>query len=391
MVTKKKDLSIICKTTSFCNASCFYCFDQINQNTPKHLKIIDKDKLLHSFEKMCDWSNDISWCWHGGEPLLPGKEWYEDILYEMRKIAIKKDVNVNFNMQSNGLLLENNKPLIELLQAYNVNVGISYDGLTNKRSRRYDLPEEVLDLVSGGLLIINKYNIEYLRENYQYFNSHYKTFSFNWSFPSPEHQDLEFFLGDLDYALEKYKDYMLYYIYDKNANLTNGDRTLNDLILTGLGKETSTCNFGKCFESNLYCLSTECDLYKCDEINNEEFFLGTVDDFDSIDELSSSEKIKKLVNASSCQKKTCIENNCEYAPNCYVSCSARSYMESKGQRPYSFGCKIAKTLYPVVYEHLSNLNPSELLGINPIVRNLLISHGYLPAYLKKEIFHEMER
>lgn len=117
-------MQIILKMTTACNLNCVYCSEGDNapQNMPKEIffKLVDDLPAVLEFTK----SKDIEFLFHGGEPMLYGRENLK-ILIDYAKKNLPA-YNVKFLMQTNGTLIDDD--WIEFFKAEKINPGVSLDG-----------------------------------------------------------------------------------------------------------------------------------------------------------------------------------------------------------------------------------------------------------------------
>ncbi|HZB29150.1 MAG TPA: radical SAM protein, partial [Streptosporangiaceae bacterium] len=122
----------ILKIHSRCNLSCDYCYmyemaDQGWRRQPRKMAkhTVDwaaKRIAEHAHAKLL---NRIDITLHGGEPLLAGVEHLRYTIAAVRA-ACGPDVDVRFNVQTNGVLLD--RTFLELFLEQDVRVGVSLDG-----------------------------------------------------------------------------------------------------------------------------------------------------------------------------------------------------------------------------------------------------------------------
>lgn len=366
-------MNILYKTTSSCNANCSYCFDKINQDNKTQLMPLPQ--LHQIFEHLCCMDDYISWTWHGGEPTLAGQQYLEDAMFDMTMLAMQYNVQIDFGIQSNGILFD--KSWYDLFDKYSVQVGMSWDGINNLQSRRYSHTPPIGSM--GSLYIITPNNIDNLIEDYKFANKHNLQVSRNWVFPN-DGQTVEDIWGDPNVPIQKYLKFLQFYIWDANGQTQ--DRNINGWILQSLGKHSDTCLFGNCWDTDLFCLDYHGKIYKCDELHRPELLIGDILNFNSIEELKQSKTVQTQLQKKEKWKKTDCKD-CPYLGLCFQGCYTRAIQESKGEHPYSFGCLLTKTILPFLYEQISNLAPEQFIKLNPVIKDLLISNNYVPAFIKE--------
>ena len=117
-------MQIILKMTTACNLNCVYCSEGDNapQFLPKEIfyKLVDELPPLLDLRK----TKDAEFLFHGGEPMLYGKENLKALIdYAKKNLPA---YNVKFLMQTNGTLIDDD--WINFFKAENISVGISLDG-----------------------------------------------------------------------------------------------------------------------------------------------------------------------------------------------------------------------------------------------------------------------
>jgi uncharacterized protein len=127
----KRVTCFVLKVASRCNLNCSYCYmynlgDKTYLNQPKFMTLDTITALAERLETYGK-AADIPYMqvvFHGGEPLLLGKEYFESCV----KIFKEKtpSVDVSFIVQTNGVNLD--QEWYNWLQANQVKVGISIDG-----------------------------------------------------------------------------------------------------------------------------------------------------------------------------------------------------------------------------------------------------------------------
>ena len=86
-----------------CNLKCEYCYTKNRKTEENRIPAKNIFKLINFLNSVKDIKN-INFTWHGGEPLLMGKGYFEKILkYQENNL---KNISYNNIIQTNGLLLD---------------------------------------------------------------------------------------------------------------------------------------------------------------------------------------------------------------------------------------------------------------------------------------------
>jgi uncharacterized protein len=147
----------ILKVHSRCNLACDYCYmyemaDQSWRRQPRKMARPTVDWVArriaeHAHAKLLE---RVDVTLHGGEPLLAGVEHLRYTIETIRA-ACAPDVEVRFNVQTNGILLD--RPFLELFREHDVRVGVSLDGDEDghDRHRRWANGNGSFQAVQAGL------------------------------------------------------------------------------------------------------------------------------------------------------------------------------------------------------------------------------------------------
>lgn len=119
------------KIASRCNLNCSYCYmynmgDNTYMDQPKFMSeetIIQLARKLKAYTEECEIDN-IALVFHGGEPLLCKREYYENFFNIFQREA--PDLGVEYLVQTNGVTLD--QEWYDFFNEHGVIVGISMDG-----------------------------------------------------------------------------------------------------------------------------------------------------------------------------------------------------------------------------------------------------------------------
>ena len=156
-----KCTSLVVKIASRCNLNCTYCYmynmgDESYRSQPKVMSHETIDMLIDRISEHCI-EHEIKKfliVFHGGEPLLAGKQFFNEFVTKVREKI--KNVNVKFSVQTNGLLLD--EDWCDLLHRLNVRIGISLDG-TPEQNNKYRLDHKgrgSYDSIVEGIRIVKR-------------------------------------------------------------------------------------------------------------------------------------------------------------------------------------------------------------------------------------------
>jgi uncharacterized protein len=115
-------VTVIVKVTNACDMKCRYCFIEPSVYH-KTMKPQTAERVIHAFLDS-DHFESVHFVWHGGEPLLRGRRFFERIFDEQR--ACDTRVRFSNSTQTNATHLDDD--MLELLLANDVSIGLSLDG-----------------------------------------------------------------------------------------------------------------------------------------------------------------------------------------------------------------------------------------------------------------------
>ena len=135
-----RDIAVIAKPVgSRCNMNCAYCYYlEKGQFSTSKKQTRMSFSLLEKLIKQTIEANSgpvVSFVWHGGEPTLAGLDFYKQVV-AVEKKYLPKGWQVWNNLQTNGLII--NDEWCKFLRDNRFDVGLSIDGdkLTHDKNRR---------------------------------------------------------------------------------------------------------------------------------------------------------------------------------------------------------------------------------------------------------------
>lgn len=149
--------SFLVKIASRCNLDCDYCYvyHHADQSWRKMPKLLAEEHQQAFARRLAEYARVTALkraavIFHGGEPLLAGADRIAEFVRRIR--AATPDLDIEFGMQTNGLLLSDQ--MLDLLEAEGIAVSLSIDGpreahdlhrTTRKRRSSFDLVEAALE------------------------------------------------------------------------------------------------------------------------------------------------------------------------------------------------------------------------------------------------------
>ncbi len=304
---------------STCNLDCHYCYylDKALQYGGK--QAVMSDELLEAYVRQYIEANDVpevTFCWHGGEPLLLKPDFYRKAIEFQKKYAGEKKI---FNtLQTNGLLL--NEEWCDLFAEHEFLIGVSMDGpkdihdtfrLTKNQEPTFDRVMDGINLMKSKgvefntLSVVNKLCEGRGREIYRFFKSlgsHYMQFlpavehvidKPTYHRPlivSPEHEGA--YIAEWSVSAKGYGKFLIdifdewvindvgtYYVQMFDATLANTCGAMPGVCSMG-----ETCGDALVVEHNG-------DVYSCDHFVYPEYKLGNIAETDLLDIYNTRKRI----------------------------------------------------------------------------------------------------
>ena len=369
---------LVLKYTNNCNLRCAYCYAYKAETFNEKLDYVYIENavklIVESFGK------NPTVVFHGGEPLLRFKDMKHDVVSLLEKFP-----DVEFSIQTNATLI--NEEVSKFLKKYNISIGVSIDGVSEKGNSLRTYAEGKASYIStlDGIKCLLKHNNqpsvsivatknnkdEILNTIKALFEMGIRHFIVLDYFPAGRGKGKKDNLTlSLKENIELRKNILLF-INDHNANQTNSKNLITERKTIQLIKKIvywrslymcseSPCGAGR----RMLALGADGNLYPCDEFisSDKEFVIDHISNIRNLKEcLRNSEIIKKcynhrIENISKCSQ--CIWRNI-----CEFHCAGNSfYFNGALNQPTSL-CEYFKCMIPLTMELLYNkrINPRNIL------------------------------
>lgn len=341
----------IIKVTGRCDLRCSYCYvgdKSKNFNLPisHYKKFIDK--LYIELKKRNNTRCQI--IFHGGEPLIVGKEYIKEAITYAKSVI--SDIDLEFSMQSNGYSID--EEWIELFKEFDVRVGISLDGtkrfhdkcrITAKNSPTFDkIINNILKLKKEGLSdsVLMVYNDDFYgneKEILDFLIKHSLNCKIN---PLIK-------CGDAKSEQKTYSKFLInlfkeYIKSETTINIRPISTILNAILYNNTIRE---CTFSNSCIKNFICLNYDGNIYPCGRFSNlKSFCYGNID---KVDNVIDYEKRDFLVSRKVDNKiEEC--NSCKYKKLCTGGCTMTALVDSSDVYSKTCFCAEYKELFEFMHK-----------------------------------------
>lgn len=351
---KANRISGIIKLTENCNFICEFChYSQAKTRTKKIMPIflcknIMKQIVIHNKKFQILNNNFI---FHGGEPLLVGIDYFEEILNYEKELMNKYNVSINNSVQTNASLI--NEEWANLFKDFNFSVGISLDGdenlnchfstLSNKNLVTSTLEKyhflRNIGVEVGILSVITQKHLSKSREFYNFLiDNHIEKIGL---LPCVNDNSNDT-VNAIDLA-RFYKELFQLYFF---GNTILKIREFNIIIEKALGSPIirNCANCGRASCGNYLTFDSKGEVYFCDFAYDKSKSLGSIN-HNSIEDIINLEKYKlHYQKAHQFYEKHC--NSCKIKHLCGGACYRNDIIQN-GKTQNRF-CEMYKSFYPYV-------------------------------------------
>jgi uncharacterized protein len=362
-------LSLTVKTISACNLACRYCDADIYSH-----KRISFEVLAHVVKKALKTDADVNFIWHGGEPLLLGKEFYRKAVWLQQRCKLPGQ-RVTNSLQTNGTLLD--EGWLDFFDQAGFSLGLSLDGPAQLHDRHrvlakgYDSFEKVMRAAMlmkqrnrefGVLAVVTEDTIRFgAKELFRFFvDNGLKKFDLLCQHPAIN-------AGRREYISRHTQSRFMRQVFDlwlaeddPEVSIREFDSILRSLIG---GQHTLCVLAGGCI-GKYFAIDPDGSVFHCDEFMFDQAYnLGNIRTTD-FEALQRTEKIQHL-NRENCENIQTLD--CPWVSVCNGGCPKDRYINRM------FGlttrcCGFADLIEHIVLRLEENPSLAGRLGFPPLTR-----------------------
>jgi uncharacterized protein len=356
------NMHAIIMTNKHCNLACSYCYvlNKSADNMPVSLAIHIVDELLN----YNDPDQPTRFIWHGGEPMLAGIDFYEQICqYISERFPCHKAENY---IQTNGILL--NDEWINFFIKHDFKVGVSMDGgkEIHDACRRDHGGEGSFDrvyqnvmrarqrgLIVGFLSVITRHSIGHEEEIFQFFYNNRFDFGFHPITSLSPDMDRDLAITPQDFAAATIKFFDLGFRQPAPV-VTNVTPTMHYAMSIMMGCPSGFCVLSKSCAVEYLSIEPNGQVQICDRFagNNDTAF-GDISRM-CLDEILQSPIRLQMLERWNQTRTKCLP--CEWSKICYGGCMHEAYIQAGSIHAKDPNCEA----YKQIFAHISSALSDEL-------------------------------
>lgn len=381
-------IGVMWKTVSEdCNLACDYCYYSTCKGKPgKSIRKIDS-VLLDSFiqEYMSLSQGMTSFAWQGGEPLLAGLDFFEEVVALQAKHAPANTVISN-SLQTNGTLIT--ERWARFFNRYHFLLGVSLDGPQAIHDlRRVDSQgggsfDRVMTGIShlrnydvdfNILTVIHKGNVGKAKELFEFYEQ--EEFRFVQFIPCMEfHSQHTAQPGKYEISPKEYGDFLCaaFDCWYNDGNPYISERFFDNMLSVYAHRESELCVHRKSCSQTLI-LEQNGDVFPCDFYIHPDWKVGNVG-VNRLTEIRRHPLYREFVELKTKLPESC--PSCPWLSLCYGGCPrSRTWSDDMQTSGTDYFCESYRQVYAYAHERMN------FLAVR--VRRGLFEQGTAAAYRGK--------
>lgn len=344
-----KHITLIIKVTNSCDMGCRYCFIEPAVYS-KTMKVEIAQRLIRTFLDS-KYFEAVNFVWHGGEPLLRGMAFFEELLVEQRSRPTQ--VRYQNSVQTNATRLDD--PMLEFLDENDFHIGLSLDGPKrlndNVRLLSIDQHPSAHDITvdaanrlqargraAGAIVVVNANNVQEPEVVYQEFKSHGIHMKIN---PLMRSGLAAASGADLGITAEQYGAFAvrLFNVWFDDPEPTIGIDPFENHIarLLRLAGAMHECHFARSCHESFLGIAPDGDIYPCGMFQGEPAFrYGNIAAL-TPEEVHTTAVFERIAKRELDVLQTC--SNCDFYEMCYSGCMFHSLKNANRFEEKDYYCK----------------------------------------------------
>ncbi len=354
-------LTLIVKVTNACNMRCRYCFiePEIFHQT---MSVATMQRVVRAFLDSPQLSS-IQFVWHGGEPLLRGRGFFEQIIAEQQ--ARPTQVRFANAVQTNATHLDDD--LLELLTTSGFHIGLSLDGpaRVNQRSRKLrvvrDTDAHAVTIAAAArlrehgqtpaaIVVVNRLNIGAAAAIYREFKLRGIEMQLN---PLVQSGLAAAGEEDLGITADEYGDFLvrMFDLWFDDPHPTISIEPFRHHIARILGVATApNCHFARSCHRSFLGISPRGDLFPCGMFQGEpEFRYGNIHEL-APEDVAGTALFDRIDRREQRVLETC--SRCVFLDLCYSGCMFHSLKNQRAFEEKDYYCGSYKQYFEHVLRRL---------------------------------------
>ncbi|MGN0180051.1 MAG: radical SAM protein [Monoglobaceae bacterium] len=333
-------INILILPTDACNMNCVYCF---HKPYSCHIEKISISTVKRLLDITAPHYKTINIIWHGGEPLLMGLKFFQDVL----TLQQEYDCTIKNSVQSNLTLLT--PEMADFFAENDISISGSYDGVCNENLRGHSdaiLSGRQLMIDRGKrcglIMVVSGVNIEHLIESYIFFKSIGVNFSLN-PYLEQRGSPKSALTLEANVAIRRMNELFDYWATDISGNIhISYFRNILEFLLL---QKKSICSFTSCM-GRWIGVHHDGTLGPCNRYFPNEYCFGNVHDYADIGQAFESDGFVNLLKKAIARREKC--KSCEIFDFCCGGCNNTALNENGIDNNGGLSCK----LLIGVFEHI---------------------------------------
>ncbi|MDO3409333.1 anaerobic sulfatase maturase [Saccharibacillus sp. CPCC 101409] len=361
-------MSVMWKTVSEdCNLACDYCYYSTCGGKPDaQIRRVEREVLERFVRQYMDYGRGPAvFMWQGGEPLLAGRDFFEEVVRLQAQYA-PPHTTISNSLQTNGTLI--NDKWAGFFKTYNFLIGVSLDGPRDAHDARrpYADGSGSFDRAMRGiehlrrrdvdfniLTVVHRENVHRAAELMAFYRE--QRFSHVQFIPCMDFktQDAEG-AGTYEITPEEYGEFLCgaFDAWYADGRPVLSVRFFDNMLSVYINREAELCQHREhCPESLIF--EQDGSAYPCDFFINDDWKLGSIAD-DSLEDLMQSPVWEKFRALKPGLPEPC--RNCPWRSLCHGGCPRSRTDTGEGLRggPDYF-CESYTRFYAYAHERMTKL------------------------------------